>query len=190
MPDAAERALVSVATAYRYFRSAEELWADAAAYGTSDLLDWDAVRSAIEACGDDVEARVEAMTRGMGWVLIDNPLFARQSAKASLDRWFAQQDTDDADRPVRPSERLQWIALALEPLRMSLEDFEVDSIAEAVAFVIGAEAVVTALDVLRLSPEAAKERMLVTTKWLLRAALAEAKANASAGPAKRAAKKR
>jgi AcrR family transcriptional regulator len=186
MPEAAERALVSLATAYRYFRSAEDLWADAAVYGTSDLVDWDALRAAIEAGGDDAEARVDAMTRGMGWVLVDNASFARQSAKASLDRWFAQQGTDDVDRPVRPSERVRWIALALEPLRTTLEDFEVDSIAEALAFVVGAEAVVTALDVLRLSPEAAKERMLVTARWVLRAGLADA----GAGSAKPTARKR
>lgn len=173
MPEAAERALVSLATAYRYFRSAEELWADAAAYGMSDLFDLEAVQTSIEACGDDVEARVDAMARGLGWGLIDNASFARQSAKASLDRWFAQQGAEGADAPVRPSERVRWIALALEPLRASLEDHQVDSIAEALAFVIGAEAVVTALDVLHLSPEAAKERMLVTTRWVLRAGLAE-----------------
>jgi AcrR family transcriptional regulator len=177
MPDAAERALVSVATAYRYFRSAEELWDDAAAYGTSGLVDWDDVRAAIEACGDDAEARVDAVTRGIGWVLVDNALLARRSAKASLDRWFAQQGTDDADRSVRPGERVRWIALALQPLRTTLEDHQVDSIAEALAFVVGAEAVVTALDVLHLSPEAAKERMLVTTRWILRAGLAEAQAH-------------
>lgn len=185
MPDAAERALVSLATAYRYFGSAEELWADAAVYGTSDIVDWDAVRAAIEVCGDDVEARVGAMTRGMGWALLDNATFARQSAKASLDRWFAQQGTD-ADRPVRPSERVRWIALALEPLHATLEDFEIDSIAEALAFVVGAEAVVTALDVLHLSPEAAKERMLVTARWVLRAGLADA----GAGTAKPTSKER
>lgn len=186
MPEAAERALVSLATAYRYFRTAEELWADAAAYGTSGLVDWDALRTAIETCGDDVEARVDTATRGMGWVLIDNALVARQAAKASLDRWFVQQGTDDADRPVRPSERVRWITLALEPLRTTLEDFQVDSIAEALAFVVGVEAVVTALDVLRLSPEAAKERMLVTARWVLRAGLADA----NTGPAKRTARKR
>ena len=174
MPEAAERALVSLATAYRYFGSAEELWADAAVYGTSGLVDWDALQNAIEACGDDVEARVDAMTRGMGWVLVDNASLARQSAKASLERWFAQQGTDDAHRPVRPSERVQWIALALEPLRTTLEDFEVDSIAEGLAFVVGAEAAVTALDVLHLSPEAGKERMLVTARWVVRAGLADA----------------
>ena len=186
MPEAAERALVSLATAYRYFGSAEELWADAAAYGMSGIFDLDAVRASIEACGDDVEARVDAMTRGICWGLIDNAFFARQSAKASLDRWFTQQGTDDADRPVRPSERVRWIALALEPLRTTLEDYQVDSIAEALAFVIGAEAVVTALDVLHLSPEAAKERMLITAMWVLRSGLADT----GAGRAKQTARKR
>lgn len=41
MPEAAERALVSVATAYRYFRTAEELWEDAALYSSAELIDSD-----------------------------------------------------------------------------------------------------------------------------------------------------
>ncbi len=185
MPEAAERALVSVATAYRYFASAEELWADAAVYGLSGMFDLEAVHASIEACGDDVGARVAAMTRGIGWTLIDNDFFARQSAKASLDRWFAQQSTDDADRPVRPSERVRWIALVLEPLRTRLEDHQIDSIAEALAFVVGAAAVVTALDVLHLSPEAAKDRMLRTATWVLRAGLAEADSGRATRPARK-----
>lgn len=57
MPEAAERALVSVATAYRYFRTAEELWEDAALFSSSMLIDSDELEAAIEAAGDDVEAR-------------------------------------------------------------------------------------------------------------------------------------
>ena len=83
---------------------------------------------------------------------------------------------------------MRWIALALQPLRTTLEDHQVDSIAEALAFVVGAEAVVTALDVLHLSAEAAKDRMLVTTRWVVRAGMDEPRANA--GPPTRTARKR
>src|SRR6185436_662241 len=41
MPEAAERALISLATAYRYFRTAEELWEDAALYSSTLLVDYD-----------------------------------------------------------------------------------------------------------------------------------------------------
>jgi AcrR family transcriptional regulator len=173
MPEAAERALVSIATAYRYFRTAEELWADAAVFGNKNIIDPDELAVGIEACGDDVEARVAAMAALLQGALLERQLLARQSVKASLDKWFAQEGTADADRPTRPAERMRWIELALEPLRGSVEDHHVDSIAAALGLVVGAEAVVSALDVLHLSPEAAKDRIVVTSRWILRAALAE-----------------
>ena len=173
MPEAAERALVSVATAYRYFRTAEELWADAAIFRSTNIIDPDELTAAIQACGDDVEARVAAMAELQQGALLERQFFARQSAKTSLDKWFAQQGTEEPNRVTRPAERMRWIELALEPLRDTLEDHQVDSIAEALGLVIGAEAVVSALDVLHLSPEAAKERVVLTARWIVRAALAE-----------------
>ena len=94
MPEVAELALVSVATAYRYFRTAEELWEDAALFNATELIDSDELEAAIEAAGDDVEARLEVVIRRLGWAFIDHELMTRQVMKASLDRWFAQQGTD------------------------------------------------------------------------------------------------
>ncbi len=173
MPEAAERALVSVATAYRYFRTAEELWEDAALFSATVIVDSDELEAAIEAAGDDVEARVEVVIRTLGWGFIDHEVMARQVMKASLDRWFAQQGGDGEPRPVRPGQRNKWNAVALQPLRSKLEDYQVDSLVEALGFVLGAEAVVTSLDALQLSPEAAKERQLTTAMWILRGGLAE-----------------
>ena len=173
MPEAAERALVSVATAYRYFRTAEELWEDAALYSSAELIDSDELEAAITAAGDDVEARVELVIRKLGWLFIDQEAMTRQVMKTSIDRWFAQQGVEGERRPVRPGQRNKWNALALEPLRDSLEDHQVDSLVEALGFVVGVEAVVTLLDALQLSPEAAKERQLRTAMWILRGGLAE-----------------
>ena len=173
MPEAAERALVSVATAYRYFRTAEELWEEAALYSSAELIDSDELEAAIKAAGDDVEARVEVVIRKLGWLFIDQEAMTRQVMKTSIDRWFAQQGVEGERRPVRPGQRNKWNALALEPLRDSLEDHQVDSLVEALGFVVGVEAVVTLLDALQLSPEAAKERQLRTALWILRGGLAE-----------------
>ena len=184
MPEAAERALVSVATAYRYFRTAEELWEDAAVFSASLIIDSDELEAAIEAAGDDVEARVEVVIRRLGWGFIDNELLTRQLMKTSLDRWFAQQGTGGVDRPVRPGQRNKWNDLALRPLRDKLEDHQVDALVEALGFVLGTEAAVTLLDALQLSPEAAKERQLTTALWILRGGLAEAAAPARSKPRK------
>jgi AcrR family transcriptional regulator len=173
MPEAAERALVSVATAYRYFRTAEELWEDAALFTATVIVDPDELEAAIEAAGDDVEARVEIVVRKFAWSYIDHEVVTRQAMKASLDRWFAQQASDREARPVRPGRRNKWNALALAPLRDRLEDHHVDSLVEALGFVVGAEATLTLLDALQLSPQAAKERQLTTALWILRGGLAE-----------------
>lgn len=173
MPEAAERALVSVATAYRYFRTAEELWEDAAIFTATVIVDSDEIGAAIEAAGDDVEARVEVVVRMIGWGFIDHEVLIRQVMRTSIDRWFAQQGTDGEARPGRPGQRNKWNALALQPLRGKLEDDQVDALVEALGFVVGAEAVITLFDALQLSPEAAKERQLMTAMWILRGGLAE-----------------
>src|SRR5206468_1832495 len=173
MPEAAERALVSVATAYRYFRTAEELWEDAALFSAAVIVDSDELEAAIEAAGDDVEARVEVVIRRLGWGFIDHEVMSRQVVRTSLDRWFAQQGSDGEPRAVRPGQRNKWNSLALQPLRDQLEDHQVDSLVEALGFVVGADAVVTLFDVLQLSPDAAKERQLTTAMWILRGGLAQ-----------------
>jgi AcrR family transcriptional regulator len=175
MPAAADRALVSVATAYRYFATAEELWEEAAVFAIDEVVDEAAVERAVEAAGDDVEARLEVVVRQIGWTMLDEELRYRQMAKTSLDRWFAQQRNPDADhRPTRPARRNHWNALAVEPLRGTLSDTELEGLVEALGFAWGTEAVIVVYDVLRLDTESAKQRMLTTCRWILHGALADA----------------
>ncbi len=173
MPDAAERAMVSVATAYRYFRTAEELW-DEAAYDVSHLFDENELSRQIEDKGDDVEARVETLIREWAWVTLDHHVLARRSTKASIESWFAQHARGEEPHVARPRQRTRWNSLALEPLRGRVDDHHIDAMVEALSLVWGAEPVITYLDVLNLSPDAAKERMLSTARWIVRAGLAEA----------------
>jgi hypothetical protein len=49
------------------------------------------VERAVEAAGDDVEARLEVVVRQIRWSMLDEEMTYRQMAKTSLDRWFAQQ---------------------------------------------------------------------------------------------------
>lgn len=175
MPEAADRALVSIATSYRYFATAEELWEEAAVFGIVDLFDEDAIERAVEAAGDDVEARLEVVIRMIGWRMLDEQLRYRQMAKTSLDRWFAQQRQNQRERrPTRPGRRNRWNALAVEPLRGMLTDAELAGLIEALGLAWGTESVIVLYDVLQLEPEAAKHRMLTTCRWILRGALTDA----------------
>ena len=175
MPEAAERALVSIATAYRYFTTAEELWEWAAAFSVDGLIDVEPVERAVEEAGDDVEARLEVVVRLIGWRMLDLEVPFRQMAKTSLDRWFAQQRNGGEERRSgRPGHRNRWNALAVEPLRGTLTDAELAGLIEALGLAWGTEAVITLYDVLELEPDAAKQRMLTTCLWILRGALADA----------------
>ena len=90
MPEAADRALISVATAYRYFASAEDLWweASAAAINEPAIV---ATDNLIEAVGSDPEARLEALIRLVNFPMLDDlgdagvaPTFANRCPPA---RW-------------------------------------------------------------------------------------------------------
>lgn len=164
---------MSIATAYRYFGSAEELWAEAATSDVPSMLGSSAIEAAVEAAGDDVELRLEAAIRSVVWPFIDHELVARQVVKTGLDRWFEAQGATEPDAAL-PDGRNGWNQLVVAPLRGHVEDARIDALVEALGVVVGAENVVTLIDVLHLSPEAAKERVLTTARWLFHGWLAEA----------------
>lgn len=173
MPEAADRALVSVATAYRYFPTAEELWEEAAVFSIDNLMDEEAIEAEVRAAGADVEARLEVVVRRVGWLMLDEEMPFRQMAKTSLERWFAQQPEDERE-PTRPGRRIRWNALAVEPLRGTLTNDQLAGLVEALGVGWGTEAMIALYDVVELDREAAKQRMLTTCRWILRGALTDA----------------
>jgi hypothetical protein len=173
MPEAAEKALVSVATAYRYFSSAEELWWEA----SKSIAFEDTTAEAhlrIEEAGNDPRARLEALIRSTGFRTLDDQVPYRQMAKAALDQWFRQIDVADGERvPIREGRRNEQIKSAIAPLRDDLPQKDVDRIAHAVALIIGSEAMLTLIDAVGLDVPTAKRSMLDAGRWLLAGALAE-----------------
>jgi AcrR family transcriptional regulator len=173
IPNAAERAMISVATAYRYFTSAEDLWWEASASTITQaaIAHTDAL---IMAAGDDPQARLEAFVRDMGFHMLDNQALFRRVAKAALERWFAQADSDDAEKaPVREGRRNKHIGLILEPLRGRLPKKTVDRVAHALGVIVGTDAMIALTDGVGLDVPAAKKAMLDAGRWLLAGALAE-----------------
>lgn len=176
VPAAAERARVSPATAYRYFASAEDL-ADEAAL---ELLDFiasiEVVTAAIDAAGDDVHDRLEALIRMLGWRMLTEQMPFRQTAKAGLDRWFAQQhDAPENRTPVRMGRRDALTRQVLEPVRRSMKKTDHERLVAALNVGWGTEAMISLVDIDQLEPEEALEIMLVTCRWILDGALAEAR---------------
>ncbi len=174
MPDAAGRALVSVATAYRYFPSAEELWWEASnvAFGDETTLARAAQR--VEAAGSDPQARLEALIRSVGFQMLDDQVPFRRIAKSALEQWFRQVDSPPAQRvPIRQGRRNDQIRRVVSSLDGQLDRKDVDRIAHALGLVIGTEAMIALTDAVGLDVPAAKRTLLDAARWLLAGALAE-----------------
>lgn len=174
VPDAAERARVSAATAYRYFTSADELLNEASAELLSFVSSFDELGLAIEAAGQDVHARLDTLVRFLGGRMLHDPAPYRQQAKAGYDRWFAQHNGKGDRAIVRAGRRNQFIRQAVSPLEGRLPDADHARLCAALAVGFGTEATISLTDVAGLDADAALEVMATTCRWILDGALAEA----------------
>lgn len=175
MPEAADRALVSVATAYRYFSSAEDLWWEASnsAFGEEGAA-LSRAEQRIAAAGGDPQARVEALVRSVDFEMLDDQLPYRRIAKSALEQWFRQADELPSQRvPIRQGRRNEQIRAAIAPLEGRLTSRDVDRIAHALGLVVGSEAMISLTDAVGLDIPAAKKTLLDAARWLLAGALAE-----------------
>lgn len=174
IPEAADRALVSVATAYRYFSSAEDLWWEA----SEAAIDFEDISKKalghVEKAGDDPQARLEALIRTIGFEMLDDQVPYRRAAKTALDQWFRQTSADEGDRvPTREGRRNAQIRRVIAPLAKTLSERDVDRIAHALGLIIGSEAMISLTDAVGLDVPAAKESLLDAGRWLLTGALTE-----------------
>lgn len=174
IPDAAERALVSVATAYRYFSSAEDLWREAsqAASEIEPLLD-DADAKMV-AAGDDPMARLEITVREVGWRMLEDQLPFRQLAKSALEQWFSQVNVAPSERlPVREGRRNRQSRRVVEPLDGTLAPEDLRRLESALGIVIGTDSMLALIDGVGLDVDEAKGVMLDAARWMLAGALSE-----------------
>ena len=174
IPEAAERALVSNATAYRYFASAEQLWWEAAAAGEDDAKITANSGELIAAAGTDPQARLEALIRSTGFHMLEDQVPYRRIAKGALDLWFRQQTDPESEAvPVRQRRRNVQIKQVIAPLEDSLPPDSLARIAHALGLVIGCESMISLIDAVGLELPEAKIAMLDAARWLLAGALAE-----------------
>lgn len=174
IPEAADRALVSVATAYRYFSSAEDLWweASSVAIGQQQILTES--EQTVEAAGPDPQARLEALIRQVGFRMLDDQVPYRQITKIAMEQWFRQVDAPDSKRaPVREGRRNELIRQVIAPLQGQLPREDIDRVIRALGLVVGSEAMIALTDAVGLDVLAAKETLLDAGRWLLAGALAE-----------------
>ena len=161
---AAEAALVSRTTAYRYFPTQESLLLEVAV--DIDVHEVEALVHLPVDAGNAAErtlAILEALNRH---VLADEVRF-RTLVRLYLDQWLAGVAAGDDAPVVREGRRRRWLAQALDPVAGRLGPGELDRLTAALSLLTGAEAMVVLRDVCQLGPEEALE----VTSWAARALL-------------------
>lgn len=159
---AAEDALISRATAYRYFRNQRALLV--AAHPELD---------ATSLLGDDPppdpETRLDTVVRGVASMFLASEQTYRTMLRLSLEPDPAER----GDLTLRKGLRLMWIEDALEPIRARFSRRAFERLVDAIAASIGIEAFVVLTDLAGRSRKEAVEVMRWSARGLLRAALAE-----------------
>jgi AcrR family transcriptional regulator len=152
LADVAERAGISKTTAYRYFASADVLIAEV--YFDRDFPEVGAV---LGTASDEPTERVLAVERAVNDTLLAHELATRMILRNALDVGLAGTD----DPPPRVGRRQALISAALQPLESELDPKLLERLRDALALVIGPEAIVAARDVCGLTPDETRE----VTRW-------------------------
>ncbi len=173
LEEVAEEAMVSRATAYRYFSSADALLVEAPIDGAVPSPDdmFDAASPV-----DPVE-RLFLVEHALHEVIAANEPALRQMLGQSIQRGVNGEAHQDL--PVRQNRRTALIETALQPAREHFESADLDTLTRALALIIGTESMVVFKDVLQMDEAAAGEVRQWAIRALVDAALKEESAPAA-----------
>ncbi|TGD85833.1 TetR/AcrR family transcriptional regulator [Mycolicibacterium sp. CH28] len=160
--DVAGEAMVSRATAYRYFPNADMLILEA-------TLDWAMpdVEELFRGASDDPVERLERLDVALTAMMAANEPAFRTMLAQSL-----QRSVEDSEYPVRQNRRAALIEAALAPAQDRFAPGALAVLASALAVMIGTESMVAFADVLQLDAERAREVRRWAIRSLVDAALA------------------
>ncbi len=162
--EVAEAALVSRATAYRYFPSIEALLAEAVV----DIAVPDMADLFRDAPLNDPVARVERVDAALHEATLAHEAPLRMMLAYSLER--AVQGSD-AELPLRQNRRTPMLETALAPSRDQFGSASLRTLVRALALIVGTEAFIVCKDVLRLQDADARR----VKRWAIRALIQAAR---------------
>lgn len=165
LEEVAEAALVSRATAYRYFPGVEPLLLEA----SLDVAVPDAGEVFRDAAAADPVARLERVDAALHGMILANEPQLRMLLAHTLQRGAGGEA--DSDLPPRQNRRTPLIEAALEPSRDRFDPQALAMLTRTLALIIGTEARVVFKDVLQLDDAEARE----VTRWAIRALVAAAR---------------
>ena len=167
LEEVAEAALVSRATAYRYFPGVEPLLVEAA-LDTAAPEPGDALRGAPS---DDPVARVQRVDAALHDMIVANEAQLRLMLVHSLQRSLGRDS--DPSLPARQNRRSRLIEAALAPTRDRFRPADLKMLSRALALVVGTEAMVVCKDVLQLDDADARKVKRWAIRVLVEAAMKE-----------------
>ncbi len=132
----------------------------------------------------DVEARLDALVRVMYANLQTTEPLLRTMIRLTVDRSRNEREASaaEAEPPRRGYRRIDYIEMALAPVRMHLDESSFERLVSGLALCIGIEALLVLRDIRGLDQAAAEEVSLWVARALLRASLAESTAQRTAPP--------
>ena len=173
LEEIAEEALVSRATAYRYFPNVEALLVEASV---------DIVIPRADELFDDTEVDPVARVQLVDTVLHDEVLANEAAIRMMLvhSLQHAMRETQDGKVPVRQNRRLPLIHAALKPAQNQLSEEALETLSKALALIIGSEGMVVTKDVLQLDDADARAVKQWAIRTLIEAAMKDMPAESSA----------
>lgn len=168
LEEVAEAALVSRATAYRYFPSMEALLREA----VLDVQTPDADTLFADDAQSDPVARLEKVDAALHDMLSANEPAFRIMLAHAMERVVRGETGGGA--PIRQNRRTPLIEAALQPARDELDPKAARLLADALAIIIGTESLVVTKDVLQLSEAESRK----VRRWAIRALVEAARKRA------------
>lgn len=157
LEEIAEEALVSRATAYRYFPNVEALLIEA----PLDLALPDETAMFAGAPEKDPVARMERVDAAFHNMILENETALRLMLAKSMERRVAD---GDSALPARQNRRTPMIEAALAPAKAEFSRASLDRLQKALALIVGTEAMIVFRDVLQLDEKEARE----VKRWAIR----------------------
>ena len=175
--EVADAALVSRATAYRYFPTQEYLLFEAALESTRSDIDRELADNTLS---EDPEARLEMLIEALQGRIVDKEAAFRTMLRLSLEQSPQEEQyggRESAPSRLRGGGRVRWIEQVLAPVRGRLEEPQFQRLVAALSLCMGIEALVVLRDVCALETSEAQEVLLWAARTLLRSSLAEVHAS-------------
>ncbi|WP_166360267.1 TetR/AcrR family transcriptional regulator [Pseudomonas akapageensis] len=159
----AERAMVSRATAYRYFPSVEALISETAADRDMQPLEH------IWQPGDDPVKSMGLAANALNQLLIDDEIGLHVMERSFMTVWLE----NESHTPLRPGRRMNYIEPIVDSLKDVLSPRARKRLKQALSIVMGTEALIAVRDVGRASIDESLDAAAWAARALVRQALAE-----------------